>query len=176
MASKIRLTQAKVGKSTGTGGVKVSAKALKDKASDNAYEASPTRYLGLKKGQGGNLRLSHLVANGLSPKSAEFLAENLNLPASEFTIHYVQVPKQTMARRKALGKLNVAESDRVARFARLLKQATDMMEGNQNAAIGWLKSPQVLLENQAPLEYARTESGAAEVQQLIGRIESGVYS
>jgi putative toxin-antitoxin system antitoxin component (TIGR02293 family) len=64
----------------------------------------------------------------------------------------------------------------VARFARLLKQATDMMEGNQNAAIGWLKSPQVLLENQAPLEYARTESGAAEVQQLIGRIESGVYS
>ncbi len=142
----------------------------------NAYEASPARYLGVKKGQGSNLRLSRLVANGLSPKSAEFLAENLNLPASEFTIHYVQVPKQTMARRKALGKLNVAESDRVARFAQLLKQATDMMEGNQSAAIGWLKSSQILLENQTPLEYARTESGAAEVQQLIGRIERGVYS
>ena len=81
-----------------------------------------------------------------------------------------------MARRKNAGKFTVDESDRVVRFARLLKHTTDMMEGDQDAAIQWLKTPQLLLENQTPLEYARTESGAAEVQQLIGRIEAGVYS
>lgn len=176
MARKVRAAQPRVGKSGAASASKVSAKTLKAVSSDHAFAASPARYLGVTKGQASKARLSRLVADGLSPQSAESLAEHLGLPASEFTVHYVQVPKQTMARRRAQGKLSTAESDRVARFARLLKHATDMMEGDHAAAIRWLKSPQVLLEKKAPLEYARTESGAAEVQQLIGRIESGVYS
>jgi putative toxin-antitoxin system antitoxin component (TIGR02293 family) len=154
----------------------VSAKSLKAKAAEMAFAASPVQYLGVKKGGGGSLRLSRLVADGLPTQSAEILAGNLDLSASDFTTNYVQLPKQTMARRKVEGKLTSAESDRVVRFARLLKQATDMMEGDNAAAIRWLKAPQQLLENQTPLEFARTESGAIEVQQLIGRIEAGVYS
>jgi len=155
---------------------KVSAKSLKARATDLAYEASPVRYLGVAKGRGGTARLSRLVADGLSTQAAEVLAGNLNLSAGDFAANYVQLPKQTLARRKAAGKLTTAESDRVARFARLLKHATDMMEGDQSAAVRWLKSPQAVLENETPLAYARTESGAVEVQQLIGRIEAGVYS
>ena len=154
---------------------KVSAKSLKGQATQLASMASPVRYLGMKKGKT-PARLSQLVANGLPTKTADYLAENLDVPVAEFTAKYVHIPKQTMARRKQAGKFTADESDRVARFARLLKHTTDLMEGDQAAAIHWLKSPQILLENQTPLEYSRTESGAAEVQQLIGRLEGGVYS
>lgn len=156
-------------------GKKVSAKLLGERASARALASSPARFLGLRTWKAGE-RLSHLVAEGLSPSAADYLAENLKVSASEFTGKYVHIPRQTLARRKESGKLNVEESDRVARFARILKFATDMMEGDQEAAINWLKTPQVLLDDKTPLEYSVTESGAAEVQQLIGRIESGTYS
>lgn len=172
--SKITVRDARTGAITDTT-VRVSTKALKDKASALAQARSPVRFLGIKR-KGASARLATLVAEGLSPNTAEALAGNLEMPASEFVTKYIHIPKQTMARRKAKGKLNVDESDRVARFARLLKQTTDMMEGDQDAAIRWLKSPQVLLDGQTPLEYAITETGAAEVQQLIGRVEYGVYS
>ena len=157
------------------GETKVSAKSLKGQATRLAVEASPVRYLGMKQSKQ-PARLSRLVANGLPTKTADHLAGNLDVPVAEFTAKYVHIPKQTMARRKLAGKFTADESDRVARFARILKHTTDLMEGSQAAAIHWLKSPQILLENQTPLEYARTESGAAEVQQLIGRLEAGVYS
>ena len=163
------------GEAIATGKAKVSAKSLKGRATRLAAETSPVRYLGMRHSNQ-PARLSRLVANGLPTTTADHLAGNLDVPVAEFTAKYVHIPKQTMARRKQTGKFTADESDRVARFARLLKHTTDLMEGDQAAAIHWLKSPQILLENQTPLEYARTESGAAEVQQLIGRLEGGVYS
>jgi putative toxin-antitoxin system antitoxin component (TIGR02293 family) len=175
-AKRVRATGArKTGNATLVGKTKVSAKLLKGQATQLASEASPVRYLGMKQSKV-PARLSQLVANGLPTRTADYLAGNLDVPVAEFTAKYVHIPKQTMARRKHAGKFNVDESDRVARFARLLKHTTDLMEGDQAAAIHWLKSPQILLENQTPLEYARTETGVAEVQQLIGRLEAGVYS
>ncbi|TAK90866.1 MAG: DUF2384 domain-containing protein [Verrucomicrobia bacterium] len=39
-----------------------------------------------------------------------------------------------------------------------------------------MKAPQFGLGGTAPLVYARTETGAQEVENLLGRIEYGVYS
>ena len=161
--------------STQTGKPRVSAKTLKSRAMQGTREMSPAGYLGIKMGAR-PVRLSQLVADGLPASAAESLAGNLEVSVAELIAKYVHIPKQTMARRRNSGKFNEHESDRVVRFASLLKYTTDMMEGDQAAAIQWLKTPDILLEDQTPLEYARTESGAAEVQQLIGRIEAGVYS
>ena len=40
----------------------------------------------------------------------------------------------------------------------------------------WLTSRQFGLGGAVPLEYAETEVGAREVEDLLGRIEHGVYS
>jgi putative toxin-antitoxin system antitoxin component (TIGR02293 family) len=61
------------------------------------------------------------------------------------------------------------------RFARLMGQAVEVMESEENAR-QWLTSPQVGLGGAVPLEYAETEVGAREVEDLLGRIEHGVYS
>ena len=73
------------------------------------------------------------------------------------------------------GRLGPAESDRVVRFARLMGKAVQVMESEDNAR-KWLTSPQVGLGGAAPLDYAESEMGAREVEDLLGRIEYGVYS
>jgi putative toxin-antitoxin system antitoxin component (TIGR02293 family) len=83
--------------------------------------------------------------------------------------------KATLHRRKADGRLGPAESDRLVRFARLLGRAIEVMESGE-AARQWLCSPQFGLGGAVPLEYAGTEVGAREVENLLGRIEHGVYS
>ena len=85
------------------------------------------------------------------------------------------ISKATLHRRKNSGRLDAAESDRVVRFARLLGRAAAVMETLDDGR-RWLTSPQVGLGGAIPLEYAETEVGAREVENLLGRIEYGVYS
>ena len=85
------------------------------------------------------------------------------------------ISKATLHRRKLAGKLGPAESDRVVRFARLLGRAAAVMESVENGR-RWLTSPQIGLGGEIPLEFAETEVGAREVENLLGRIEYGVYS
>lgn len=85
------------------------------------------------------------------------------------------ISKATLHRRKAGGRLGTAESDRVVRFARLMGKAVEVLESEENAR-RWLNSPQYGLGGAVPLDYAETEVGAREVEDLLGRIEHGVYS
>ena len=48
--------------------------------------------------------------------------------------------------------------------------------GTTQHARTWLAAPQHGLGGAIPLDYARTEVGAREVEDLLGRIEYGVYS
>jgi putative toxin-antitoxin system antitoxin component (TIGR02293 family) len=63
----------------------------------------------------------------------------------------------------------------LVRFARLLGRAVDVFE-SLDGARRWLKAPQYGLGEAIPLEYAKTDVGAREVELLLGRIEHGVYS
>jgi putative toxin-antitoxin system antitoxin component (TIGR02293 family) len=87
----------------------------------------------------------------------------------------LSISKATLHRRKAGGRLGPAESDGVVRIARLMGKAVEVMESEENAR-QWLTSPQLGLGGAIPLDYARTEVGAREVEDLLGRIEYGVYS
>ncbi|MBC7980503.1 MAG: DUF2384 domain-containing protein [Armatimonadetes bacterium] len=81
----------------------------------------------------------------------------------------------TLHRRVKQGKLDARESERLVRYARLLGIANDVFE-SQDAGRAWLAAPQFGLGGQMPLEYARTEVGAREVESLLGRIEHSVFS
>ena len=86
------------------------------------------------------------------------------------------ISKATFHRRKGDSrKLSPAVSDRVVRYARLLGFALKVF-GNLGDAKQWLNAPQFGLGGAVPLEYAKTEIGAREVENLLGRIEYGVYS
>ena len=61
------------------------------------------------------------------------------------------------------------------RFSRLLEHAAGVF-GNLERGRAWLKFPQYGLGGVVPLDYAKTEIGAREVDNLLGRIDYGVYS
>ena len=88
----------------------------------------------------------------------------------------IGIPERTLARRKAAGKLEPEESERLLRVSNLFEKCVELFEGDVAAAVNWLTSPKKALNHQPPLLYARTELGAREVEDLIGRLEHGVFS
>jgi putative toxin-antitoxin system antitoxin component (TIGR02293 family) len=111
---------------------------------------------------------------GLPFQELEELRASFKMPMKKL-LSRLDISKATLHRRKAAGKLEPAESDRVLRFARLLGRAAEVMESEENAR-QWLAAPQIGLGGAVPLDYAETEMGAREVEDLLGRIEYGVYS
>jgi len=89
--------------------------------------------------------------------------------------HRLGSSRATLHRRKLEGRLGREQSDRVVRFARLMGKAVEVFQTEEDAR-RWLTSPQVGLGGAMPLDYAETEVGAREVEDLLGRIEYGVYS
>ncbi|WP_416398413.1 antitoxin Xre/MbcA/ParS toxin-binding domain-containing protein [Allohahella sp. A8] len=87
------------------------------------------------------------------------------------------IPLSTLRRRlKKAERLNVDESDRVVRLARIKDLTVDMMQGDDEAAIEWLRTPREILGGESPMEHASTEFGGRAVEDLIGRIRHGVFS
>jgi putative toxin-antitoxin system antitoxin component (TIGR02293 family) len=114
------------------------------------------------------------LKSGLPVTELDALQNFLGLPMDKL-VPMLGISKATLHRRKIAGKLDTAESDRVVRFARLMGRAVEVMESEKNAR-QWLTAPQTGLGGAVPLEYAETEVGAREVEDLLGRIEYGVYS
>ncbi len=90
--------------------------------------------------------------------------------------HFAGISEGSFARRKITGRLSPGESERLLRIGHLFERATALHNGDQAAARQWLETPIPAIGNQSPLELAKTEPGAREVEDLIGRIEHGIVS
>jgi putative toxin-antitoxin system antitoxin component (TIGR02293 family) len=83
----------------------------------------------------------------------------------------------TLSRRRRTGEpLDPGHSDRLVRYARLFRAATDLYNGDEEAARAWLRKPARALAGETPLDHAGTEVGAREVENLVGRLEHGVFT
>jgi putative toxin-antitoxin system antitoxin component (TIGR02293 family) len=60
-------------------------------------------------------------------------------------------------------------------LADLIEKVIALFEGDRAAANTWLQTRNRALGNQMPLTMAQTERGAQAVEDLIGRLEAGVY-
>jgi putative toxin-antitoxin system antitoxin component (TIGR02293 family) len=115
------------------------------------------------------------VQAGLPYRAMEHLRRNLDLPMSRLA-ELVDIRPRTLSRRKEEGRLEPAESDRLLRASRVFGRALELFEGNAVEARAWLERPQRALGGAVPLDLLRTELGAREVEDLIGRLEHGVFS
>jgi len=114
------------------------------------------------------------IQKGLRFSELETLQNSIALPFEQLAAK-LAISRSTLQRRKAAGRLSPDESDKVMRFSRLLEHATNVF-GDIDKARAWLKHPQYGLGGAVPLDYAETEIGAREVDNLLGRIDYGVYS
>jgi putative toxin-antitoxin system antitoxin component (TIGR02293 family) len=137
---------------------------------------APTHYAGLLGlGTRATLKLVDRVSEGLPYSAfAEFQSQT-GLAASALA-DLSRIPVRTLHRRRAEGRFSSEESDRLLRAARVVHLALGLFEGNMGAARRWLLDTQPGLGGAIPLEFAATDIGAREIEQLIGRLEHGVVS
>ena len=114
------------------------------------------------------------IQAGLSFRAVRNLQTALGLPLEKIAA-FLGMSRATLHRRKAAGKIARGESEKLVRYQQLVKKAEDVF-GDAAAAREWLTQRQAALGNARPVEFARTEIGAREVENLLGRIEYGVYS
>jgi putative toxin-antitoxin system antitoxin component (TIGR02293 family) len=116
-----------------------------------------------------------MIDEGFVFDAFEQLLESTGLPADDIA-GWLQFAPRTLTRRKQQGRFAPDESDRILRAARVLGRALELFDGDRDAAIEWLTTPQLALGGVRPLDVARTDVGTREVENLIGRLEHGVYS
>jgi len=114
------------------------------------------------------------IQKGLPFSELQGLRKQLDLPLDDLASK-LSISRATLHRRKSGGRLSSEESDKVMRFSRLLEHAASVF-GNVERGRAWLKFPQYGLGGAVPLDYAKTEIGAREVDNLLGRIDYDVYS
>jgi putative toxin-antitoxin system antitoxin component (TIGR02293 family) len=113
------------------------------------------------------------IEKGIRFKDVRVLGDDLGL-APKALSELIGISPATLHRRQKQGKLLPLESDRVVRYEQLVLAAKRVF-GSLDKAVNWLRLPQRGLGGAVPLDYAKTEIGAREVEKLLGRIEYGVY-
>ena len=139
-----------------------------------AYGSHAGRAATLNRPQLHPAKTIQLVSKGLPFGELETLKSAID-ESLESLGRWLSISRSTLQRRRAERRLSPQESDRVLRFSRLLEHATRVF-GDVDRARQWLKFPQRGLGGAVPLDYAGTEVGAREVENLLGRIDYGVYT
>ena len=114
------------------------------------------------------------IQAGLSFRAVRNLQRALGVPLEKIAA-VLGMSRATLHRRKIQGRIDQEESEKLVRYQRLLEKAEEVL-GDAAKARDWLTHKQAGLGNTVPLEFAKTELGAREVENLLGRIEYGVYS
>jgi putative toxin-antitoxin system antitoxin component (TIGR02293 family) len=115
------------------------------------------------------------LERGFSFKTLQTFESRTGLALSRLAAT-IGIPERTLARRKVSRRLTPDESERLLRISAIFEDAVDLFEGDVAAAVNWLNTPRKVLGDRSPLAYARTETGAREVENLIGRLEHGIFS
>jgi putative toxin-antitoxin system antitoxin component (TIGR02293 family) len=114
------------------------------------------------------------VREGLSVDVFKTVAANLEMSDRQLA-GVLKIPDRTLDRRLKHGVLSPEESDRLARVAKILQRAHEVF-GNAEKARGWMNTRLAAFEGETPLQRADTSLGASQVEDVLGRIDYGVYT
>jgi putative toxin-antitoxin system antitoxin component (TIGR02293 family) len=118
--------------------------------------------------------LESAVRGGIPVQAVRSLAEKTATTLTELQ-EVMHIDRSTFARRvRTHAKLKIDESDRVVRIARIAVLAMSAM--GREDGLAWLHEPNYALGERVPMELLKTEIGARQVEQVIGRIEYGIFS
>lgn len=116
--------------------------------------------------------LQQVVSAGLPVQSLNLTAEYIGgTPRDVSRLKDRLVPPATRKRRKSV--LKADESERVERLARMMAIAEEVWE-DRDTAREFLRTPHPLLGDRPPLELARTELGARQVEELLRDMEQSL--
>jgi putative toxin-antitoxin system antitoxin component (TIGR02293 family) len=114
------------------------------------------------------------LREGLPFASFPAVSSSLQIDRGNLT-RLLNLPTRTLARRKRAQRLGFDESDRLFRVARVGALAAETL-GAWEKAVRWLHQPNRALGGEIPLRQLDTDLGAHQVEELLLRIQHGIYS
>lgn len=116
-----------------------------------------------------------LLVSGLPMRALENFKEATALSDARLAT-LIGVSDKTLQRaRGTRRRLDPVTSDRLFRTANLIALAAEVLESSERG-IAWLSRAQIGLGGKIPFDLMTTEAGSEQVEQLLLRIEHGVYS
>ena len=119
-------------------------------------------------------QMLEVVRKGLPYAALEALVRVIEVVSGEVT-RLLGVAPRTLARRKVARRLAPAESDRLYRLAYITLLASEVL-GSLDKAKGWLSQPNRALAGTAPIQILDTEIGERQVEEVLERINHGIFS
>ncbi|QHI97883.1 DUF2384 domain-containing protein [Xylophilus rhododendri] len=117
------------------------------------------------------------VSHGMPSASILHLAQAMEPLSSNALSEALGISLRTLHRKKGAqgDTLSVAQGGRTFKFAEVVAKASVVL-GNRETAVQWLTSPAMGLDRQKPIDLLATPMGTQLVEELLGRIEYGVYA
>jgi len=121
------------------------------------------------------------ILQGIPTRAMLRLVDDLHVLPTPSVLLVVGISSRNFQRRKEAAEKNPAasltidEGSRLWKFTELLAQATQTL-GSQEAAEKWLNEPQIGLDSKRPVDLLTTTPGAELVEDLLTRMEYGVYT
>jgi putative toxin-antitoxin system antitoxin component (TIGR02293 family) len=156
--------------------------AIADIADEDSDVSRTLKVLGGTKSVGGPVRsrldAHEIIQRGFRAGVLDHLRRQLVSPgASRDLEKALGISLRTLQRhRKTPNKrLSPEQSGRAWKFAEILGKATRLF-GSQEEAEAWLERPATALNQQRPIDLLSTPAGVESLEQLLGRLEYGVYT
>jgi len=119
-------------------------------------------------------QLRGLLEEGLPYATVETVRDTLGLSRPE-VLAVLAITDRTLIRRKKEHRLQASESDRLFRLARVASLALDVLEDREKVR-RWMHKPNRALGGEVPLQLLATDIGARQVEELLHRIDYGLFS
>ena len=151
-------------------------KSARRKASDTFKQVETVHRGFAEAGVIRDLGLAHMKnapTVGATPQSLAALGQH---GYSQDEIYVLVIPKRTLARRTANKEpLSVEETDKALRLERMARRAAEVF-GNPDKATRWMRKPKHQLGGETPLAYLSSEGGARVVEEMLDRIDYGIFA
>jgi len=122
-----------------------------------------------------NYDLVLLARSGVSRAVAESVISYTGISKKKFVEEVMNLSIKTIERKQPDEKLDQRSSSLVIEVARLLEHAYRIFE-DKGKVTRWLSKPNSALHNDTPLELFSTPTGLGMVDDVLTRMEEGIYT
>ena len=112
------------------------------------------------------------IREGYSASMLKAASSYFNVPDVRIQT-IVRIPASTASRlEKKLARIDPGATERIYRMGTVTRMAIEVFE-NEDVAINWMRQPNRVFRNVAPLDLMDTEPGATSVRQVLNAIATG---
>jgi putative toxin-antitoxin system antitoxin component (TIGR02293 family) len=119
--------------------------------------------------------LIKLGTAGITKNAIHNLAASIGISRKDIAEHIFNISVKTLERKGIKTKLDRKTSSHAVEIAKVLQHAYDVFRDKMKVK-RWLNAENKALNNLKPVELFDTLSGLTMVNDVLGRIEEGVYS